>query len=227
MLNYFYSTRGANDCFLTGPSGVGYVLPVSMNRAHIRAFAGMTESYLRKTGIRGATIWGNAAWASDSFGVHVPSLLGMANHTHHEPAPPLGLRYWAGGLPSLDMTPDYASFGSQAIGEIGPKLAAWNKSRPLFIASQLNANVAGLEELKVVYDAYRSNPDVVFVRADQLFQLMRMANPSPIRLGSQAKSAPPHGLFWGSPSIPWLNRRVDMRGRVLNVVETSDAKTSR
>jgi hypothetical protein len=193
MLNYYYATRTANDCFITGPSGVGYVLPVSMNRTHIRAFAGMTDTYLRKTGIGGGTMWGNSAWASDSFGVHT-TMLGMANHIHHDPVPPVGLRYWAGGIPSLDMTPDYASLASQAVGEIGPKLTAWNRTSPLFIASQLNTNVAGLDQMRIIYDTYRTNPDVVFVRADQLFQLMRMANPTPIQWARKNISAPPLAL---------------------------------
>jgi hypothetical protein len=52
MLNYCYATRTPNDAFITGPSGVGYVLPGFMKRRDLREFARITEGYLCKNGTR-------------------------------------------------------------------------------------------------------------------------------------------------------------------------------
>lgn len=171
MLNYFYATRTPKDGFITGPSGVGYVLPEHSRPADFARFVRLTSDYLARTGIRTATIWGNASWSSDAFGLDCPGLLGMANKQGG--AAPMGARKWTGGLVSLEMAPDYASFGSQIIDEVTARMRVWNRSEPLFIAPQLNANAAGLEEMRKVVDAFADDTGVVFVRADQLFQLMR------------------------------------------------------
>lgn len=217
LLKYYYSTRTPNDCFLTGPSGVGYVLPEKMSASDFTAFAGMTNAYLKRTGIRAATIWGNSAAASHALGVHCPTLLGLANK--QDAVAPRGTRYWNTGLPSVHMTPDYASFGHQANGEIDGLMKNWDRTKPLFVAGQLNANVAGLDELKAIYDTYKDNPEVVFVRADQLFQLMRLANPGPIPIlpavseAARTESRPGwirlgNGAYIAPTGVP-----MDVRGR--------------
>ena len=103
----------------------------------------------------------------------------------------------------MEMAPDYASFASQIIPELNGRIAAWDRKRPLFLAPQLNANVAGLDELKLVVDAFAGVDDVEFVRADQLFQLMRSANPGPVGL---APSAQGHGPQVIGPSSRRVSR---------------------
>ncbi|MDB5102955.1 MAG: hypothetical protein JWP91_644 [Fibrobacteres bacterium] len=218
MLEYYYSTRTANDCFITGPSGVGYVLPEKTPSGAFVDFARMTEAYLKRTGIRGATVWGNSGPASDALGQYCPSLLGVVNK--QDVVAPRGARYWTGGLPSVEMAPDYASFASQILPEIRGRMGSWTRSRPLFIAPQLNANVAGLEEFKIVYDSLKSNPEVVFVRADQLFQAMRAANPGTIGLApAPAFKGPKQGAGWirvaDGAFVSPAGIPVDMRGRNL------------
>lgn len=181
LLEYYFATASPMDCFITGPSGVGYSYPGDWKRADFPLFAKLTEDYLVRTGIRTATIWGPSDWAPDIYGEYCPSLLGMAQF-----GGPLGARYWKGGLPTLDMLPTYASIASQVLeGQDGitGRMAAWDRKKPIFMAPQLNANVAGLGEFKKVYDALKDNPDVEFVRADQLFQLMRQADPAATGLG--------------------------------------------
>ena len=141
ILNYYYGTRTAKDCFITGPSGVGYVYPGNWKPATFIEFAKLTETYLVKSGIRTATVWGTTDWASDVYGQYCPSLLGLATFGN-----PLGVHHWKNGLPSVDMLPTYASFASQVLeGQDGIKarVAARDRSKPMFIAPQLNANVAG------------------------------------------------------------------------------------
>ena len=208
MLGYYYGSRTANDAFISGPSGVGYVLPEKMGKADFQSFAALTETYLKRTGINTLTVWGNATWASDAYGVHCPSVLGIANKQGG--GAPVGARYWIGGLASVEMDPDYASFGSQIIDRIKLHLSEWDRKRPLFLAPQLNANVAGLDELKKVIDAFAGDSEVVFVRADQLFQAMRADNPAVISL------APP-GAGIAAPGKAWNWARADLLGRRLPI----------
>jgi hypothetical protein len=132
-------------------------------------------------------------------------LFGLANKQGG--AAPMGQRYWAGGLPSVEMDPDYASFASQILDRVDVHMKAWDRKRPLFLAPQLNANVAGLDEFKKVVDALKGNAEVTFVRADQLFQLMRAASPNPIGLapGPDSHRAWSTGpvLLFGSPLRPF------------------------
>lgn len=214
MLNYYYATRTPNDGFITGPSGVGYVLPEHMEGGQLRDFARLTESYLKRTGLRAATVWGNTPAASDTFGVHCPSMLGMANHQHGEPLAPRGFKRWSGGMVSVDMTPDYASFAHQAISELDGKRRDWDRKAPLYLAAQLNANVAGIDELKKVYDHYQDSADVVFLRADQLFQLMRGSGTSALGPSPRGKSARGWTRTGAGAWIAPAGYPVDARGRL-------------
>jgi len=190
ILEHYYASATPNDCFITGPSGVGYVYPENWKPADFTKFAKLTESYLARTGIRTATIWGGTDWASNLYGENCPSLLGLATF-----GGPVGVNLWKKDLASMDMLPTYASSASQVLeGADGltARMAAWTRKQPMFAAPQVNANVAGLPELHKVYDALKDDPDVVFVRADQLFQLIRTANGV---TGVIPKSSPARGPF--------------------------------
>lgn len=212
ILAYYYETRTGNDAFISGPSGVGYVLPKEMDPADFRDFAAVTETYLKRSGIRSLTVWGNSPTASDGYGLNCPSVLGMANH--QAGGAPSGHRWWKNGMPSVHMDPDYASFGSQIIDRIRIHMKAWDRKGPLFLAPQLNANVATLDELKIVVDHFADSTNVVFVTADQLFQSMRAANPTPNPIlfdapGGKLRLRPAVGAF------PWRNGANDALGRSL------------
>jgi hypothetical protein len=211
MLAYYYETRTANDAFISGPSGVGYVLPREMDKARFQAFAGMTDTYLKRSGIHSLTVWGNSPNASDNYGLYLPGVLGMANH--QAGGAPSGQRWWKGGMPSVHMDPDYASFGSQIIDRIQIHMKAWDRKGPLFLAPQLNANVATLDEFKIVVDHFKDSANVVFVTADQLFQAMRAVNP-----GTAIQSSVPGGGLRLRPSagiFPWRGGAEDALGRSL------------
>jgi hypothetical protein len=211
LLAYYYETRTANDAFVTGPSGVGYVLPGQMERADFQAFAGMTETYLKRSGIQSLTVWGNSSAASDWYGSYCPGVLGFANH--QAGGAPAGQRWWTGGMPSVYMDPDYASLGSQIIDRIRIHMGEWDRKGPLFLAAQLNANVANLDQFKVVVDYFADSANVVFVTADQLFQAMRKAAPTGIAILSPG---PGGRLGLHQPiqaAFPWQGGRDDLLGR--------------
>jgi hypothetical protein len=211
MLTYYYGTRTANDAFITGPSGVGYVLPREMRRSDFQAFAEMTESYLQRSGIRSLTVWGNSAAASDWYGADLPGALGMANH--QAGGAPAGEHWWTGGMPSVYMDPDYASLGSQIIDRIRIHMREWDRKSPLFLACQLNANVAELDEFKAVVDFFADSANVAFVTADQLFQAMRKANPAGVPVLRAAAGTRSGMLRSDRPVFPWRGDFANALGR--------------
>ena len=51
ILDYLYEKGTANDCFVAGPSGVGYINPAEYNADCIDEYAKITNTYMKKTGL--------------------------------------------------------------------------------------------------------------------------------------------------------------------------------
>lgn len=73
LLNYYYTTATANDCFVCGPSGMGYLMPYNTlnepgapaglytaDRLRMDGYTRLTETYLQRSGLRVLTIWDDA-----------------------------------------------------------------------------------------------------------------------------------------------------------------------
>ena len=69
-MNYYYSTATPKDCFVCGPSGMGYAMPVNTldepgaplgstldDELRMDAYARLTSRYLQRAGLRVVTIW--------------------------------------------------------------------------------------------------------------------------------------------------------------------------
>ncbi|MBO7319310.1 MAG: protein containing Coagulation factor 5/8 type, partial [Clostridia bacterium] len=69
MMNYYYSRATDKECFVCGPSGMGYTMPKNtfgankgnqfMNNKKFTAYVDMTNRYLQRSGLRAVTIWDN------------------------------------------------------------------------------------------------------------------------------------------------------------------------
>jgi len=65
LLNYYYKTATPNDCFVAGPSGLGYLLPYdelgdtwrNKGGEAFDAYAKLAGRYLEKSGLRVLTVW--------------------------------------------------------------------------------------------------------------------------------------------------------------------------
>ena len=65
MLNYYYGKATQNDCFVSGPSGMGYAMPYDAHNARWNTatysafvpYAKLSQRYLEKAGLRVVTIW--------------------------------------------------------------------------------------------------------------------------------------------------------------------------
>ena len=67
IMNYYYKTASENDCFIAGPSGLGYTNMLYWNQPTageeaLKKYAQRTDSYFRRTGIRMITVWDLKPW---------------------------------------------------------------------------------------------------------------------------------------------------------------------
>ena len=79
ILNYYYRTSSAYECFVAGPSGMGYIMPLNTlpeaerdgrltalaatfltDKTYMDNYTRLTETYLRRSGMRAVTIWDDA-----------------------------------------------------------------------------------------------------------------------------------------------------------------------
>jgi len=74
MMNYYYNLASDKECFVAGPSGMGYFMPINTlaepgapnkdfvtNKALMDPYTALTETYMQRAGLRALTIWDNAS----------------------------------------------------------------------------------------------------------------------------------------------------------------------
>ncbi len=179
ILNYYWTTATPNDVLVSGPSGLGYTYPAAWPAQMLNDYTSRSASYLARAGLRIITVWNNgmlSGAAATSYATNMPHLLGVTDQ-----AGTGGLRIIDSKLPQLIFASAYAATEAALEAGIDAQLAGWNKSGPLFVAVQgnLNQTVINPTTFLAVQQHYASNTDVMFVRADHLFTLIRQAQGLP------------------------------------------------
>ncbi|HEY2509368.1 MAG TPA: hypothetical protein VGI39_00805, partial [Polyangiaceae bacterium] len=179
MLQYFYDTATSNDVLVSGPSGLGYTYPQNWPTSLFAQFTSRSADYLTRAGLGVITVWNNGILLSNSasqasdYAANMPHLLGVTDQLGGG-----GLSVLNGALPLLVFASGYAGQESDLESAIDGQLSSWKKTGPLFVAVQgdMNQSVIQPTTFLAVKNHYASNADVVFVRGDHLFQLIRQAN---------------------------------------------------
>jgi hypothetical protein len=189
ILDYYYSTATPNDVMVSGPSGLGYTYPQQWPQTPTDSFADYSirsANYLERAGLNVITVWNNGVLLTASttqandYATNMPHLLGVTDQLGTGGAPTI----IGGKLPFLVFSSGYAESETDLENGINAQLAGWNKANgPLFVAVQGDMNNASntptaFMHVQQYYAAGGSapNPDVVFVRGDHLFQLIRAQN---------------------------------------------------
>src|SRR5260221_14020190 len=82
MFGSYWSRPPANDCLISGPSGAGYAHINNWNSANLAAFARVSDSYLRRSGLRLITIWDRVTPAvARAFATNCQSLFGLTDQS--------------------------------------------------------------------------------------------------------------------------------------------------
>lgn len=191
VLNYYYRTATANDCFISGPSGIAYTYPnYWRDTVYLATFVKTTDNYMKRAGFHVVTIWntilgGISDTTGNIFADNSTTILGIT-----------GMK--AGGqitvyrnkLPGQALNATYCYSQASTIMEITNACANWNGSAPRFVSIQANPWQPTFQELVNAVASFKSDTNMVFVRADTYFQLLREARGLPWDLNLTAIFSP-------------------------------------
>lgn len=209
MMNYYYGSATEKECFVCGPSGMGYTVPVNTfgatlgnaftNSDYFGAYVDMTNRYLAKTGLRTVTIWDNLTEEQRKiYSSQGSYLYGLTVQHFTKGDLDLGYTGVTNGMLIQQMTPAYFAKNEEGttklteLGEIDRAVnyLKYDGTAPVFISVQVS--VWAFHDVKEVidYEKYLSDKyakiygeDVVeFVRSDHYFNLYNQANGLPYDL---------------------------------------------
>ncbi|GIP51064.1 GxGYxYP domain-containing protein [Paenibacillus vini] len=175
VLNHLYDTATANDALIAGPSGVGYTYPnYWSNQTYLDNYTALSGDYMDRAGLRVMTIWNTITGPTnnnvgESFAANAPGLLGMTAQGGGGG----NVTIFGNSLPSQALNATYCYSYETLELEIGNAVAGWDGTSPRFVSIQANPWDVGYQDFVDVVDHYNSNSNIVFVRPDTYFQLMR------------------------------------------------------
>lgn len=204
LMNYYYTTATPNDCFVTGPSGMGYMMPVNTltepgapvgvylkDPARMDGYAKLAETYLQRSGLRVMTIWDDATpMQRASYEKNCRHLYG-ATVQNFKDVPSV-----EGGVENKRVRFDklvipYAGSYDHINGSLTSEIKHWDGKEPLFLSYQANI-WADLKPEKLVElhdNLTRQFPGKVeFVRADHYFNLSNESAGIPYNLSLSQKT---------------------------------------
>ncbi len=180
ILRYFQSTATPADVLVSGPSGLGYTYPAAWNATDFDGFTKITSGYMSAAKLDVITVWNNgvdlSAQNGHSYVANLPGLAGLTIQDESQPQ-----QFLDGTLPLVKLATSYAANEAALESGIDAQLSGWSGAAPLFIAVQgdMNQGVITPTAFYNVQQHYATNANVVFVRADHLFRLLRVAQAPP------------------------------------------------
>ena len=188
MLNYYYDHSTDKDCFVSGPSGFGYAMPVNTLQEEIDAknyvrndedfaeYVKLSNRYFEKSGLRAVTVWDNMTENQRRiYAENAPYLYGITVQLFTDDRESIS-SIEKNGMPIKQLTPCYSTTVEHLSKVLHREYHAWDQKSPKFVAAQYSVwgeltpdRVAELEKtLKEL-----SSDKIEFVRADSFFQMMR------------------------------------------------------
>lgn len=230
IMNYYYSHATANDCFVTGPSGMGYLMPTNTLREpgaalgtylkdpqRMDGYTKLTQTYLERSGLRVVTIWDDASpMLRDAYAANCRNLYG-ATVQNFKDVPSVAGGFSGDRVRFDRLVIPYAGSYDHLHGSLRDQIRRWDGNGPEFVSYQ--ADIWG--ELKpqrlnqVQEDLVREFPGKIeFVRADHYFALINEANRLPWNLAMSADlvvsssdgDADLTAAHDGTPATSWVSR---------------------
>ncbi len=227
ILNYYYSTSTPNDCFVTGPSGMGYAMPVNTlaepgapvgvylkDPERMDGYARLTETYLQRSGLRVITVWDDATRMQRAAFERCCRNLYGATVQNFKDVPSVRGSIEGDRVRFDKLVIPYAGSIKHLESSLQHEVGQWNGETPLFLAYQVDV----WHELKpdrIVEIASRLKNEfcdaVQFVRADHYFNLYNEAHRLPWNLSmspvtvtsNQAESEVGGTVTDGTPMTLW------------------------
>jgi hypothetical protein len=190
ILNYYYAAATPNDCFVCGPSGMGYAMPVNTlaepgaplgnaidDDSRFDAYAQLTSRYLDRAGLRVVTVWDDLTPSQrQSYERHCPNLLGVTvQNFRDDPSVKSSVENDRLRFERLEIP--YAGSYDDLRRSIESHAARHDGTAPSFVAYQADA-WSPLKPERLVHlmtELENDDPQIEFVRADHYFELQRQA----------------------------------------------------
>ncbi len=187
IMNYYYRSATPLDCFVTGPSGMGYMMPTNTlnepgapvgeslkDPLRMDGYTRLTENYLQRSGIRVITIWDDASAAlRKSYEKQCRSLYG-ATVQNFKDMPSVAGSVESGRVPFDKLVIPYAGTYQHMSGSLAKEIRDWDGKSPKFISYQVEA-WKEMRANRIVELRDQMEKDfpgkVEFVRADHYFNL--------------------------------------------------------
>ncbi len=204
MMNYYYEHSTDSDCFVCGPSGMGYTMPMNTwgpntgeqfkDTDKFKAYIELTNRYLQQSGLRVVTIWDNLSTSQrniySSSGTYLYGLT-TQNFTNAS----LSLRYTSVNNNMLiqQLTPGYFASNAEGTtpitdvsGDIRNAVSylGYDGTFPVFVSLQIDVwafhQVSQIVTLRDYLEGIYGEGKVEFVRADHYYNLYYEANGLPV-----------------------------------------------
>ncbi|MBQ8047189.1 MAG: discoidin domain-containing protein [Prevotella sp.] len=195
MLNYYYRKATTNDCFVSGPSGLGYAMPYDAHNSRYYATANssklitpytqLTQRYIEKAGLRVITIWDNvSATQREAYAENCSYLYGLTINDWERQTGRLTSSIQSNWLPVIPQYPCYANGVDVITDFFNRDIKNFTGAEPMFVTGQATVWDAGpdkLVALKERLDAL-SPGNVNIVRADHWFSYYNEAHHLPFNI---------------------------------------------
>lgn len=235
MLNYYYKKATTNDCFVSGPSGMGYAMPYdahnklwyNANKKRFEPYAEISQRYLEKSGLRAITIWDNVNNSQRQVYVdRCKYLYGLTIQDWERQTGRLQPTLQDGRLAFVPNYPCYASGVDVLTDFFNRDIKNFDGSEPMFVSGQVTVWEAGPDKLVALPDRLEalSPGNVNIIRADHFFNMYNEAHHLPfdltmmeqMQVTSSAAETPAAMAADGSPSEPnmWISSTEDGKGWV-------------
>ncbi len=176
ILRYFQSSATTNDLLVSGPSGLGYTYPAAWQPGVGVEVARLSGSYLTAAGLNVITVWNNGVDLSTanahSYAGNMPGLVGLTIQDESQ-----AQQLVDGWLPLVRLNISYGDTEATLESGIDAQLSGFSGAAPLFVAVQGNMNSGSITPTAFwnVQQHYAANANVVVVRPDHFFRLLRAA----------------------------------------------------
>lgn len=193
LLNYYYDTATDNDCFASGPSGIGYSLIYDSHNyvwntnssMTILPYVQWTQQYLDKSGLRIITIWDEINDEQRSvYARYCRNLYGLTlQDWEHQPYK-LPNQIQDHSLPVIANFPCYANGVDVIYSFWQDTIAKFDGSKPIFLSAQGESWKMGPDNVVALKERLEklSPGNIVICRGDHFFNLYRKANGIPFNL---------------------------------------------
>ena len=235
ILNYYYNTASDYECFVAGPSGMGYIMPINTlpeaerdgrptalaktfltDKTYMDNYTRLTGTYLQRSGMRALTIWDDAnPDVKSSYEKNCKYLYGATIHAFGRgdvsPVTINNRLYFSKHSIHYESNLDYYK------KTVSNYISSSSTYVPLFSTYQLNGWRINTGNIVALYDSIKPiyGNKFEFVRADHYYSYFNEYNKLPFNLNMLAStiitSSDPAGnnedAADGTPATLWVSSK--------------------